>query len=547
MLRPTFLSLTEDNWRSIALYFGPADVLSFLSVHRNITQRLATSPSFWGHLLARDRDEEYGARGAPDESCGDARQAFLLQAYASILPAVEWIPLDVRRTFPVSAREGHLACVLNGPAGYKSVVITGGFADDDDVTVVELREGAKSHASTWGWTSLAPLVRPSFVYGASLTALPPVDSGSESVNVAKAVRFGGFEGGGYSGETNDVWLLTVRDEDHDDGSLSQTATWAKVETRGAVPRARAYHTSTLLHGRYLVVVGGMTSAGSTLDEALLDTHTWTWTDISLACAGEPRGRHGHSVVWDARRDRLVLFGGGSGTDLLRSGVDNNEVWELNMHGIEVPSFGGTPSQMWRWSKLHGDTVSDESEEDSDGEEIETDGMEDTESSTGNAAAHNLSPAESLCLGRCHCGMKTGPDTVLLLFGGGRLNTNGVLGYNLQNNSFVRPKVMGPLPMPRFTGVAAFLDTEGYVLVHGGYNSQTSTSIQDMYVLDLGPLLRRRFGALPVNADRRSSGAVTDEDATSGGRGRGHAGGGNASLARYLYLLAQGHAGMPSGV
>ena len=43
------------------------------------------------------------------------------------------------------------------------------------------------------------------------------------------------------------------------------------------------------------------------------------------------GRHGHSVILDGNRNRLLLFGGGSGTDLLRSGRDNSEVWELRMN------------------------------------------------------------------------------------------------------------------------------------------------------------------------------------------------------------------------
>ena len=546
MPSPTFQSLTEDNWRSIALYLAAADVLSFLSVHRDIDRLLSTSLSFWTRLLARDRDEEPDSQGMQGESCGDARKQFMLHAYMARLSAVEWIPLDLQGAFPVSAREGHLACVLEGPRRRKSLVITGGFSDDDGVVVVALPAGANAHARTWGWTRLSPRVRPSFVYGATLTALPPADSTSKSVHVAKAVRFGGFQSGGYTHETNEVWLLVVRHETLGNGVLRQTATWEKVEPRGAAPAGRAYHSATLLRSRWLVILGGMTYRGSTLEEAILDTHTWTWSDVSLACTGEPRplGRHGHSVVWDARRDRLVMFGGGSGFDLLRSGVDNNEVWELRMNGNEVPSFGGTPSQKWRWSVVHPNTVLREVEDGSDEEEKDANDMD----STCQTTAHCLSPAESLCLGRCHSGMKISPDTVLLLFGGGRPNTNGVLGYDLEKNTFLRPRVKGPLPAPRFTGVAAFLETEGYVFVHGGYNSQTATSIHDMNVLDLGPLLRRRFTALPINRNRRSSEAVTDEEVIGWGqRPTFHDDEGNASIARYLYLLSQGQVGMPSGV
>ena len=43
--------------------------------------------------------------------------------------------------------------------------------------------------------------------------------GIKKKNVAKAVCFGGFEGGGYSDETNQVWVLTIVDCDYKDGFL----------------------------------------------------------------------------------------------------------------------------------------------------------------------------------------------------------------------------------------------------------------------------------------------------------------------------------------
>jgi hypothetical protein len=99
------------------------------------------------------------------------------------------------------------------------------------------------------------------------------------------------------------------------GNTVLFAVWEKIETRGPSPTARAYHSATLIHDRYLVVIGGMALSESCIEEAVLDIKTWTWIDRRLACRGEPRGRHGHSVVWDQWRDRLVMFGGGNGSDL----------------------------------------------------------------------------------------------------------------------------------------------------------------------------------------------------------------------------------------
>ena len=366
-------------------------------------------------------------------------------------------------------------------------------------------------SQTWGWDKLHPINNCSFVYGATLTALPPVQI-TETVSIVKAVQFGGFQGGGYSDETNEVWVLTIKDEWDDEECLTATADWTRIRTLGDPPRARAYHTATLIHDRYLFVVGGMTSEGCILDENILDTKTWTWTNISMSCRAEPAGRHGHSVLWDNRRDRLVMFGGGSGRDLIRSGVDNNEVWELKMNGImpeDLDSFLSTSStsssKLWEWNRLHGTNVQDEDssdEEDDDDDEMEVD-----------SENNQLSPAQALCLGRCHNSIKAAPDTALLMFGGGRVNTNGVLGYDLRMNKFFQPEVSGALPMPRFTGIASYLDTEGYVFVHGGFNTAESGSIQDITLLDVAPYMSRDFTSLDIDTQRTSFGPISDEEAT----------------------------------
>jgi hypothetical protein len=123
------------------------------------------------------------------------------------------------------------------------------------------------------------------------------------------------------------------------------------------------------------------------------------------------------------------------------------------------------------------------------------------------------------LGRCHNGVKVSPDTALLLFGSGRPSTNSIIAYNLRTDSFVRPQVHGPLPKPRFTGVAALLESEGYLFVHGGYTSQESDAIGDMSILDLAPALNREFHGLPVDSQVRCYGAITYDDAQRGRQSR----------------------------
>jgi hypothetical protein len=148
---------------------------------------------------------------------------------------------------------------------------------------------------------------PSFVYGASLTTLPTLYS--ETVDgylpckltaTMRAIRFGGFRAGGYANETSQVVMLTVKQDankvrkrqrrgkkdfqrnDYNESDEERWSTWewhwnqpwevgwSNITTTGIVPGdndeensferdflSRAYHTSTLLLDRYLVVIGGM--------------------------------------------------------------------------------------------------------------------------------------------------------------------------------------------------------------------------------------------------------------------------------------------------
>jgi hypothetical protein len=305
--------------------------------------------------------------------------------------------------------------------------------------------------------------------------------------------------------------------------------------------------------------------GSVLNEAVLDTKTWTWIgNGNIACgsdslASRPSGRHGHSVVLDDSRNRLVLFGGGSGSDLLRSGEDNSEVWELQLGESwrDVEKF--EESFPWKWKKLHEDS--------STKNQWNTENPNGSNEESDSGVSPKLTPSESLCLGRCHHGIKISRDTVLLLFGSGRPSTNGLVGYDLKTDVFYRqqqqsqksisPKlpsslsfgsangavhVEGFLPKPRFTGVAAFLEEDGYIITHGGYCSQDHDTIGTIDVLDLAPGIRWRLGnpssfnGLAVDNRRISYGEVTDLQAEQGRRDP------NAALQRMLQTLTN----MPDG-
>jgi hypothetical protein len=491
------LELPEDVWRNVAMHLSAPEILNFLSLHRRIHNSFANSDNstFWKLVLERDSETEI------DDSERNMKQAFLCKAYTSYLPSVQWHALRRSR---ITAREGHLACVL-GAGSSRKICITGGFTDDSTIYVLHA-----PRKQSWSWSQIVPTGQRTFVYGATLT---PLDQ-------HRAIRFGGFLSGGYSNETNQLSILTMKEAQ--DGK-PPSAEWQVQPTHNIqLVAARAYHSATLVGGRYLVVVGGMMWRESIIREAILDTHTWTWLEQNITSQmvdGKPSGRHGHSLVLDPRRNRLMLFGGGNGTDLLRSGKDNSEVWELNMGGDnwETDFQASLP---WTWKQIHSDLTDLDQVEDNDSVSDSAnvdDG--DGEAAPESRPSPQISPAESLCLGRCHSGIRVSFDTVLFTFGSGRPSTNGVLGYDLRTDSFLHPKIQGSLPRPRFTGISVFLEADGYLFVHGGYSSQGGDAVGDMSVLDLAPALQRTFDKLPTETNARSYGQVRDDEAVQGRENR----------------------------
>ena len=467
-----FDSLPDDLCQHVVRYLPASDILTALQLNKSWA-RLGASVGFWRDLLLRDSEEsqlESIEQSDTDRDVLAAKQAFLVHAHASMLSTVKWYQLQQSRVRNPSSREGHLMCVMG-----ERVIVTGGFCDDQRVHVLNLKPRAAD--ATRQWNAMDCRQGHTFVYGASLTALDD----------HRAVRFGGFRSGGYSAECNHVCLLTLEED-------RNACKWEMIQTRGLNPASpRAYHSATLIQNRYLVFIGGMQERGSVLNESILDTETWTWLQVPVSdplADPKPSGRHGHSTIFDAPRNRLVLFGGGNGTDLLRSGVDNTEVWELNFGSNWETRF--EQSFPWQWNCIY----------------------RDENDASGPGKTCPLSPAQTLCLGRCHIGAKVSRDSVVLACGSGRPSTNAVLGFDLECDTFVHPRVFGRLPVPRFTAASAVIGKEGWLLIHGGYSVQEGRTVADTILLDLAPGLKRAFDALPTAATTpqgRFTRPITDDD------------------------------------
>lgn len=175
---------------------------------------------------------------------------------------------------------------------------------------------------------------PEFRYGFSLTEYDD-----------KLYLLGGFRGGGYSNSTSDFYQIDV--------SISNEEASATYSVMESVPLIeRGFHTACVatLHAKpTLVVWGGLHHNVAIGALELFDFESKTWRrgrhtlkrshSCVISCyAGEAHGdepspRSGHSCnkMTDAYGNtHLIMVGGSTGGDLLRDGVDLNQIQVLSI-------------------------------------------------------------------------------------------------------------------------------------------------------------------------------------------------------------------------
>ncbi|HET9326817.1 MAG TPA: kelch repeat-containing protein, partial [Candidatus Eisenbacteria bacterium] len=143
-----------------------------------------------------------------------------------------------------------------------------------------------------GWTELLPTGTPPSPREAHTAVFDPVGN--------RMVVYGGAAN---SGGLNDVWSL----------SLSGTAAWTQLTPSGTPPVTRWQHSAILDAPRNrMVIYGGIggPSQGDVLGDvwALSLGGSTTWTPLSPT-GGPPPLHWQHSAVFDAPRNRMLVFGG----------------------------------------------------------------------------------------------------------------------------------------------------------------------------------------------------------------------------------------------
>ncbi len=124
--------------------------------------------------------------------------------------------------------------------------------------------------------------------------------------------FGGSTGDGYEGATNDVWELRLRGN----------PTWRYISTTGVRPAARRHGAAIfdplrnrmVIYGGAIALSGSETFFGDTwaLD---FDSEPPVWSELQPG-GTLPSVRDNLPAAYDALDDRMIIFGGWSGTSFL---------------------------------------------------------------------------------------------------------------------------------------------------------------------------------------------------------------------------------------
>ena len=208
-----------------------------------------------------------------------------------------WTALAPAGTLP-GARMNHSA--VYDPVRHRMVVF-GGYGSGllEDTWVLSLAE-------TPAWTALGtPL------HGRAFASVihDPVRQ--------RMIVFGGWDAAGLH---DDVWAL----------SLTGAPAWAELTPAGTAPSAREYHSAIYDPVRdRMVVFGGWDGALRKDVWALSLAGTPAWTQLTPP-GQAPYARDQHSAIYDPVRDRMLVFGGWDGWSF------HNDVWELTLG--ETPAW-----------------------------------------------------------------------------------------------------------------------------------------------------------------------------------------------------------------
>jgi hypothetical protein len=269
----------------------------------------------------------FGGRG----SDGPRRDAWLLQVTSTIDSyQYTWSPIPDAP----GKRTRHGAILLSN---LNNRMIVYGGRDENSQPRSDVWELKLVPPNDWQWAQLATTgISP----GARYAHAVAYDQDNNRMLV-----FGGLTTGDASFADDKVYALTF-----DPNGVNAPA-WSELNP-GAGPAAREGHSFVVDPAprtggpfggtaRRMVLFGGRTAAGGSQNDVWeLWTHPTTgqvqWRSAPLVGGPPPAGRSRHAAMWDGVLDRMIVFGGSSGTSA------SAEAWALKWNASSLT---------WSWSPL----------------------------------------------------------------------------------------------------------------------------------------------------------------------------------------------------
>ncbi len=283
----------------------------------------------------------------------------------------------------------------------------------------------------------------------------------------RLVLFGGFDGV----YRNDVWVAT----------LGANPAWTQLAPSGTPPGGREYHVALYDPARDRVVVFAGFDGSNLLGDAWalqFSGSSASW--VPLAPSGTPpTARYRHAGVFDAPRDRLVVFGG-------FDGVNRNDVWALRfspLSWITIAPTGTLPTPRAGHSMIY-----DSSRQ----RAVAFAGFDFFSAndvwtlSLAGTPGWNEIPAEGVLPSARdgHVSIYDAPRDRMVMFGGyDDIQRNDLWALQFPSNVWSTLIPAGNMPSPRDGHAAVFDSQDGRMLVMGGYDG---TGISDIWALDPAP-------------------------------------------------------------
>ncbi len=336
-------------------------------------------------------------------------------------------------------------------------------------------------------------------------------------------------GGSASGARNDLWVYSLERKE-----------WRELQPSGAKPVPRWGHVLVLDETRRRLVMFGGQASGFFNDLWTYDIVRGNWTQIGQPGDG-PSRRYGHSGIFDAARDRVVIshgftdagrfddtwayeFGTGRWRDIsprttrplrrcLHHAVYDSVRGQMLLYGGCASGFGPCPlGDLWAFDLVRGEWT----------EQVAT-----------------PAPTPRQYYGRS---FDTGRDRMILFGGSGRGTLSDTWEFNPGTRQWREAVLEGPAPSARFRHESAY--GEGITYFFGGSTDQGLTN----ELWQLGPRQAAVVTAV-VNAFDGSSGAVVPGGLVSiYGSGLGNAVSWNGLVSPILFASAgQINAQVPEGL